>query len=350
MPSENTEHVSKSGVSSSHPILLGLSFALWVSSLAFAALISPDPKHSPIGLNILLSGWLGVAGVEDGVNLLGVLAWWANPFYIWALSRSAAGKGVPIVSAYLAIAIASLTFLVSSYAINAVPAFTPIIGYGIGALLWFLALFMLAYVVSKDAGLYTESKVIACISSLFLIAFLIQVGWRALDSNDSEKERLPYYAAKRGPICSVTIAPLLHIEAQPVIELKAESEYWLESLLNWGIKAVQRDGIEYQKAPKGSPESQRPPYMISKPISAPARYILRAEGGYPYINKWSDGGDFVRLSLVDRKNNKELGHVEYRREANRGLGFCPMLTSYPHSKQEEAIKWLAPFVKAESSK
>ena len=329
---------------SSRPFFLWLSITLWVSALAFPALISPDSKNTLGGINILLMGWLGVAGVEDGTNLLGVLAWWANLFYFWAIARAAFEKTNPTIVTYLAVATASLTALLSSYALNAVPSFTPIIGYGPGVLLWFLAIFTLAYVVTRDAGHLATSRIVVGIASGLLVAYLVQVGWRAVASNDSERERLPAHAAKRGYICSVT-APLLPIaDRQEAIELKADSEYWLKSLIHWGVTAVQVDAIEYKRAPEGSPESKLPPYLLATPVSVPARYTLRAEGGYPFINKWSDGGDFVRLTVIDSQGKKDIGQLVYRREISRRLGFCPALTYYPNSQKEEAIKWLEPFI------
>ncbi len=328
------------------PILLGLSFTLWVSSLAFPALISPNPESTLSGLYILLIGWLGIAGIEDSVSLLGVLAWWANPVYLWAIFRFAFGSVVPTTSAYLAAAIASLTFLLSSYAINAAPSFTPIIGYGPGVLLWFLAILSLAYVVAKDTGTLTLAKWLRGVSIILIVVFLTQLIWRSVVSNESEREELPYYSAKRGLVCSVTAPPLRIDKKQPAIELRVDNrKNWVESLLHWGTNAVQFDGFEYQQAPKGSPEAQRPPYMAVKPVSIPARYVLHAEGGYPFINKWSDGGDFVQLTLIDSQVNATLGSIIFRREINRRLGFCPSLTYFPHSTKEEAIKWLSPFLK-----
>lgn len=331
--------------------LLGLSFIFWISSLALPTLISPYPEHTLNGLYILLAGWLGIVGIEDGVNLIGVLAWWANPLYLWAIYRSAFGSIVPTTSAYLAVAIAPLTFLLSSYALNAVPSFTPIIGYGPGTLLWFLAILGLAYIVSKDTGNVVLAKWFKVISTILIVTFLTQMIWRTAVSNDSEREKLPYYSAKRGLVCSATAPPIYINERQPAIALKTDdSKHWIESLLNWGVNAVQFDGFEYKQAPKGSLEAQRPPYMVSKPVSTPARYVLHAEGGYPFINKWSDGGDFVQLTLIDSQSNANLGRITYRREMNKRLGFCPSLTYFPDSRKEEAIKWLYPFLKVDHQK
>lgn len=332
-------------------ILLVFSFALWLLSLVFPALISPYDKHSLSGLEILSIGWLGVVGVEDVASLVGVLAWWANPFYLWAISNLAFGKYLPIKTTYFALTLASLTLLLSSYAINEAPVFTPVIAYGPGALFWLLAVLSLAYIVSSKAGHQSLSKMVIIIIIILLLAYFFQVGWRAFASNDTEKVKLPYYSAKRGVVCSVKMIPLPIIEKQSVIKLNL-SEYnkdWLNFLLDWGIKSVQFDGIEYMRAPQGSPESMRYPYMIGKIITLPARYTFIAQGGSPIVNETSDSSD-VYLSIVDNLEKKEIGQLAFHREMNSRLGFCPSLEYYSTTKTEEVIKWLSPFISPQVQK
>lgn len=123
MSSQNNQEIVSNSIHP-HPnrqLLLKLSFAFWLISLALPALITPNSEHTSFGVGILGMGWLGIAGVEDGVNLLGVLAWWANPVYLWAIAKALSNKTQPIFSAYLATGLGALTFLLSSYAINAVP-------------------------------------------------------------------------------------------------------------------------------------------------------------------------------------------------------------------------------------
>lgn len=290
-------------------------------------------------------GWLGFAGVESLINLLGVLAWWANPFYLYALIKSL-GKGrVPTISVHIALALASLTVFLSSYAVNAVPVFTPVIAYGPGALLWYLAILGLTYVVARDAGHVAFPTIIPWAACALCAVYSIQLTYRATRANISEQERLPFYSAKRGFICTAKATPLPISEHQPAIGFEGDAKYWLKSLRNWNISAVQIGSVEYQRAPEGSFESRKSPFMTEQPISSPARYTLRVEGGYPYSNDTSDPGDLVRLSLIDNQTNTVLGELVHKRELNRRLGFCPTLTYFPKSRHEEAILWLAAFVK-----
>jgi hypothetical protein len=214
-------------------------------------------------------------------------------------------------------------------------------------LLWFLALLSLAYVVATDTEeLSSLARFCKILAGALISLYLAQIGWRASSSNESERERLPYYSAKRGSICEVLATPLPITEKQIAIELKPTNiDYkWIESLHNWGITTIQVSSEEYTPAEPDTIESRNPPYMHRGTISQPARYALEVEGGYPYINKWSDGGDFVRLRLIDTQNNNELGQLSYHKELNSRLGFCPTLTMYSESGNEEAIKWLAPFI------
>jgi hypothetical protein len=340
-------------------VVLGLSLALWLASLALPALISDTPHHTVWGMNILLVGWLGIVGVlavGEDVGWLGVLAWWANPIYLLVLGKTLRRKRPPAVSpyatgfdlafvSYVALALASLTVLLSRYPVNAAGGFAPIVGYGPGALLWYLAILSIVYVVSRDAGNPTAPKLLVGAVGIVCVAYTAQLAWRAVGSNQSEREQLPVYSAKRGLICSARATPLPILEPQPAIRLEAKSKVWLESLRNWRVSAVQIGSLEYTRAPAGSDESRKAPFMVAEPIASPARYTLRVQGGHPYVNDAHESGDHVRLSLWDSHANKEIGQLVHHREANRLLGFCPSLTYFPYSPNEEAIRWLAPFIR-----
>lgn len=339
-----TEQISKKDAKSRR-VILWVSFACWTFSLVLPALLSEEPKHSLPGLAILLIGWLGVVGVQDSTSFFGMLAWWANPLYLLSISRSALSNKRPHGSLYAAIVLALLSFLVSHYATSEAPSYTNIIGYGPGALFWLIAILTLGFVVSRDVGdLILCYATIGCGITLAVL-YALQVTISVVGSNSSEREKLPLYAAKRGTVCSVK-APFNPIsDKQLAIELSAEDrEHWLKALLHWGVNAVQIKGVEYRTAAKNTPEAQVAPYLTSEPVTEPARYLLRAQGGFPYINKWESGGDYVRLTLVDKKSNAELGSIDYKKEWNEKLGFCPSLTFFPDSREEEAIKWLAPFM------
>lgn len=332
---DNNDHNSQTNAKTiNHPFLLWLSLVLWIFSLALPALISSRSEPAN-GLGILSIGWLGFAGIKDGLDLLGVLAWWANPFYLWAISKAFAGRQ-PTISVFMAVALAPLTFLLSHFAINAVPTFSTVTGYGPGALLWFLAILILAYAVTKDTELSDVSKATMGIAFILIICFIGQVSWRAVASNSSEKIRLPYYAAKRGLICSATVTPLPIIHKQSAIALKTDNNYWLDALLNWGVNAVQTYRVEFHK-------TSEPPFKVSIPISQPSQYSLYVEGDTPFFNSRAR---HIKLRIVDSKNNEEIGHMTFKRQLSGG--FCPGLPFYSQDEEEEVLKWLAPFIQVKA--
>ena len=330
--------------------VLSASFVLWLISLTLPALISSESGISP-GWSILAFGWLGFAGVEDGVNFLGVIAWWANPLYLWAIARFAFGSKLPRTSSYLAVGFGSLTILLSSHAVNAVPSYSAIIGYGPGAVLWYLALLGPAYLVAYESGRKYSPSGFVVLGVLIVGFYMVQTGMRTVVANESELDRLPYYSAKRGVICSAKATSLPILERQSAIVFDSTlSQYWFDWLKNTGVSAIQRGPNEYSRAPKDSPESQEPPYMIVKPITKQARYKLLIEGGYPFNGRWVSGDGYVRFKIIDTINGKEIGHINHKRELNRKQGFCPSLTNSLHSPKQEVIKWLSPFIFEEQTK
>lgn len=331
MKATQPQHLAQTDTNTAiRPLLLWLSLVFWLSSLALPALITSRSEPA-YGYGILFLGWLGFAGIKDGLDLLGVLAWWANPFYLWAISKAFAGKQ-PRTSVFLAMVLAPLTFLLSNFAINAVPSFATVTGYGPGALLWFLAILSLAYATTKDTELSDISKATVGIACVLITAFIGQASWRAVASNDSEKNRLPYYSAKRGLICSATATPLPINQKQSAIVLKTDTDYWLDALLNWGIPVVQVYHVEFRKV-------SEPPFKASSPISSPAQYGLYVEGDPPFFNPKVQN---VTLKILDLQNNEELGHMTFKRQLSGG--FCPSLPFYTRDEEEEVLKWLAPFI------
>ena len=355
LENETPAHVTPSWMG--RKILIIVSFGLWLLSLSLPTLVSPSESIS--GIMLLLAGWLGPIGAG---YTIGTLAWWANPFYLWALLKINNRKS-PSFSSTAALLLSTLTVFVHSYAVNAVPVFTPVIGYGPGALFWYISILCLWCVVAQDNGKHPVIyKGVFVLAGTIFLLFMGQIAWRAVYANASEKEKLPIYVAKRGMICSMKSLPLPVTAQQPALQLElAQSEMdrgglrdsrnrqWLSALHGWNVAAIQFEGIEYRDAPEGSPESSRPPFMILGQITAPARYTLRVEGGPPYTNNTQFYSETVQLTIIDNYTEKEVGHLIHNLEKNSLLGYCPQLTPLPRSyksvyQYEEVRKWLAPFI------
>lgn len=319
-------------------VALVLSFALWLASLALPALISPNPDNTLWGVGILLMGWLGVIGVQDGISALGALAWWANPLYLWALLKTFGGRKAKY-SPNMALGLATLTVLLGSYAVNVVPSFAPVQGYGPGALLWYLSIVCLSYVVAGDSGNHAKQKFLVGLGCTVCIIFVGMVEWRAMSANPSERDGLPFYAAKRGAICSTRAVPLPISTPQPAIAVE-DKKRWLGYVHSLGIAVIQVGSTEYFEALPGSWESKQPPYMDYRPVTVPARYTLRVESDNPEYRDTN----LVLMTVIDNHTKQPIGHLAHHRQINRRLGYCPSFDTFPRVGNEEVRQWLAPFI------
>jgi hypothetical protein len=315
---------------------------LWLLSLALPTYLSAQSAEWGHGGTLLLAlGWLGILGVGDSLSVFGTFAWWANPLFLWATARILLRKALPAFSAYLAGWLSFLALLVGSLKMNEAPTYSAVLAYGPGVLAWLLAILGLACTVAREAKSDALKICFGLAMVILSTAYLVQVGSRAFLANETEKNRLPFYAAKRGVVCAEQAIPLPIDEKQHALALEAP---WMKVLNILPIDAVQYGGYQYRRAPGGSPESRMPPFSIREPISTPARYVLRIEGSLPYEYKSRDLDEDFVMRVIDNSNDKEIGHLAHRREFFPELGFCPSLTSGGLHRNEEAQVWLAPFI------
>jgi hypothetical protein len=324
--------------------LVTISLCFWGLSLIVPALISS--REEVFGLAIFGMGWLGFAGVENSVNLLAVLAWWANPIYFIAISRLTKKQESSPSSPHIAVFVGLLTFLLSSFAINAVPSFTKVIGYGPGAILWIFSLLILGYSACLTYQLKRLGKFYKILFFLILVFYLSQAGLRHFLSNESEKDQLPVYAAKRGIICAVRAKPLPITTRENVIEIEAvDTNEWISTVHSYGINKIQAYGQEYREFredEKNSLEARTPPYMHQEKANSAARYLLVIEGMHPYKMWKADSLVTIKMHLIDKQTNEAIGELIHQQEF-LSKGFCPALSAYSQKKNEEVVKWLAPF-------
>ncbi|MEE9331132.1 MAG: hypothetical protein V3U89_02770 [Methylophilaceae bacterium] len=333
-------------------ILLRASLVCWLISLALPALLaSRHPESSVSGLNILILGWLGFAGVKDGVNLIAILAWWANPLYLIAFAKLVNNPKIDTITPHIAVFLGLLTFLLSSYAINAVPSFTTVTGYGPGVMFWLASLLLLGYSSCLARQLKLLGRLYLAIAFVISLFYITQICLRYAFSNQSEKAMLPAYAAKRGRVCSVNARPLKIPKQESIIEIDAiNTNNWISTIHSYGIDKIQANGHQYRAFnddEKNNVEARKPPYMYKEEIITPARYLLKVEGYHPYKTKKSS----IRMVIMDTKEHKVIGELIH----NPGdtFRYCPTLPTYssPQKKNhEEVIQWLAPFISHSSHK
>jgi len=243
------------------------------------------------------------------------------------------------------------------------PSYVAVIGYGPGALFWYIAIICLWCIEEQDTGASVSLLAGFALAGIVSLAFVGQIVWRAAYANESERVNVPFYVAKRGIICSTKAIPLPIAFQQPALRLEivqseiVQDKYlvesfkrqWLDALHGWNIAAIQFEGVEYRDAPKDSPESRKPPFMISGPITSPARYTLRVEGGPPYTNNTQPYSETVLLTIIDNHSKQKIGYLTHHLQMNNRLGYCPQLTPFSRTYRsyyrfEEARKWLMPFI------
>ena len=295
-------------------------------------------------------GWLGFAGVEDGVNFIAILAWWANPLFLIAFFKLAENPEDDTITPHVAVFLGLLTFLLSSYAINAVPSFTKVIGYGPGVIFWIASLLLLGYCSCLTHQLKLLGRLYIVIAFIISLFYVSQIYLRYTLSNQSEKTMLPTYAAKRGKICSATAIPLNIQKQESIIDIDAiDTNEWITAIHSYGVDKIQAYGQQYRAFnddEKDSLEARTPPYMHKEEISTPARYLLRIEGNHPYKFWKGKGRSAIRMVISDIKEQKIIGELIHHPDISTGY-YCPTLRAYsdPQEKNnEEVIQWLAPFI------
>jgi hypothetical protein len=330
--------------------LLKVSLFCWCISLALPALIASKTSDLNLGIGILLTGWLGFAGVENGVNFIAILAWWANPVFLIAYAKLSDKHNNDTITPHVAVFFGLLTFLLSSYAINAVPSFTKVIGYGPGVIFWIASLLLLGYSSSLSNHLKILSRIYMAVAFIISLLYLSQIYFRYSSSNQSEKDILPAYAAKRGKICSLNALPLKIQKQESIIEIDTiDTNEWITTIHNYGVDKIQAYGQQYRAFndnEKGSLETRTPPYMHKEKIGSPARYLLKIEGNHPYKFWKGTGRNSIRMIISDTKEHKVIGELIHHPDISTG-NYCPTLPTYssPQEKNnEEVIKWLAPFI------
>lgn len=182
--------------------IITFSVVMYAISLILPILILDSHEELWSGYAVLIWGWLGIAGIEDGWSLIGILGWWANLFYFYSLKEYLDFEELPIKVISWAIVLSLLSFFVDSLAINETPSYADVIAYGPGALCWFLAILSLAYVIFSESGRTMQARLAYRLGVTLGILYVIQVLWLAIGGDYLDHKNIPFYAAKRGLICS----------------------------------------------------------------------------------------------------------------------------------------------------
>lgn len=238
---------------------------VWLVSLGLPAVIafepSPDSIETIRGINILLTGWLGIF-------YTGNLAWFANVLFIWAFVSLRRGRPTLALS-WFAVLLSLTTFWMLEFPADEGGGKAWVFGYGWGALVWFSALFLLGIAAaarnlesrdeSRDGdgrprGAILGARISAVVLGLTLIAF---VGGTLLVSHaqrsavaDAERPFFDKAIIKRGAVCTtpdVTIQNGIHLDGPLEVTYHVGNERWayIRDLIYWGIPEVTEGEITY---------------------------------------------------------------------------------------------------------
>lgn len=314
--------------------LLGASsLVLWCVSLALPGLALYSDNKVLFGLEILLTGWLS--------PLMLNFAWFANVFYVFGVIKLLSG-GVPWASIVWAALLSLDTIRFAHYLLNEGGATTPVYGYGWGAVLWFVAIFMLLaaadlrrHEVSKGKGSPEQTwEPQRQIGLLLAAGTLIGAGVLAIHdhlvANADEARRLtPLVAFKRTAVCSapdpVAKEPLRNFSGILEVVSPDRNSYSMsrypfdqvKDLLGWGIPVVRVGGSDFYLTSGPKPE------MMSKAATGQPSAVL-THGGK------SDTG--ITARLVDAATERVIFDQTWKRENHNDINryiYCPDYTSFP---------------------
>lgn len=309
-------------------LLATVALAVWLVSLAFTGLVLYSGQQHLLGIEILAMGWLSPLVLN--------FAWFANLFFLVAVSKILAGK-VVVDSPVWATLLSLDTLRFSKYLLNEGGATTPIYGYGWGAVLWFLSIFLLVIAagfrrreVALAEGVENAGRSDIIAGSVLVSLLLVMVAYFSIHdhlvANRTEAQRLNWIAFKRGTVCSapeeMEVTPITHLSGPVEIVLEGSIYPFVEikSLLDWGIPKVRVGDRDYSRVDPGNAES-----LSSEKANGRAAAILQITE--PHRNKG------VRVSLRETSTGRLVFDRSWIKEKNSN-SLCPDYSSFPSSTDE----------------
>jgi hypothetical protein len=271
--------------------LTAVAALLWVASLPTGALIGYGADMT--GWAIFLTGWSQLVS--------SFVAWFANVFFLWALVRVLKGSTSGVFIAWIAVLLSADTYRVTLLPSNGSSDVTYLYGYGVGALLWFCALFVMAIAssvrlveleVSRNRPRSISvtgaraSAVVLGLALAFLLAGTVYIcrSQRAVAA-PAEHQYLARALFKRGAVCTIPdIQPRRVIRLGGPLELVRESSgtegLTPESLLQWGIPVVRENGVDHSLREPSDFST-----LVLTPASGPPAAILSVSvtGGLEWV-------------------------------------------------------------------
>lgn len=315
-----------------------LAMFIWLCSLLMTG-ITFYTQHRLLGYEILAMGWLS--------PLVGNFAWFANAFFILGFILLIGGD-TATKSSILAALFSLDTFRFTAYLLNEGGTTTPVYGYGWGAILWFLSIFLLLTAAGarqlearKSSGWADERGWLRLTGLILFVATLaLAVYFSVHDrmvANPTEAKHLEGIAFKRGCICRApeptVIEPIRSYSGplEVVVDEKALHANYpfaqIKDMLEWGIPIVRVKGLDY------SMDSTSPGKLISVSASGRPSAVLHITEGNFNSRRNSRS---IRAKLVDATSRTVFDQM-WTREPLPNVNdnyYCPDYLSFPRENEQ----------------
>ena len=227
----------------------------WLISLALPGISLYSGSYH--GFMILLLGWMS-----------GNFAWFANIFLGYTYFRIViSAKSAPVFSVLMATALSLDTFRMTKALIDEGGGTSPVFGYGVGAVFWFMSISLFWVATAFRVREIDEASTTPSLAQRIFqgsgIGLLLTVTVGSLvfgladrhGANLTERKRLESAAFKRGQVCKTENYRALPIP-QPLngpISISGEAAEWKYyfwdsplDFLKWGATTVRVDDIDYK--------------------------------------------------------------------------------------------------------
>lgn len=316
-----------------------MAMAIWILSLSMTGIVLYAEQGNLPGYQILLMGWLSPLVLN--------FAWFANIFFLYGVRQLTSGK-TATKSSVIAALLSLDTYRFTDYLMNEGGTTFPVYGYGWGAVLWFVSIFLLVAAAGmrkqEEGGDPNNVQVYKWVQRSGLVLFFITLGGATylsihdrMTANPTEVKRLDWMAFKRGRVCSApepaVIEPIRNLSGplEVIVEKKAVHANYpfaqVKDLLSWGVPVVRVNDLDYSI--DTASHSKEP---VSVRASGPSSAVLRVTeesqpNGVPIL---------IRAKLVT-SSGKTVFDQTWTREKlpniNRNY-FCPDYTSFPTATEQ----------------
>ncbi len=309
--------------------------AIWCCSLPLTGLVLYSEQKHLTGFEILAMGWLSPLVLN--------FAWFANVLFLYSIYRLRSG-GVPNKSAKFSALLSLDTVRFSQFVLHEGGATTPIYGYGWGAVLWFVSIFvMLVAVGVRRRETNNESNpqdLHEWFQPLGLVLLLVTLGTALyfavhdrMAANPSESLRLASIAFKRGKVCGApepsVINPIQNVSGpvEVVVEKNGLNNAvypftQVKDLLEWGIPTVRIGNNDYSYD-----KTARDGLLFSEPANNATTAVLFVNESYKRS---------IRAKLVETSTNRTVFDQTWKREDHPGDAayYCPDYNSFPRDNEQ----------------